>query len=295
MNYNALEYRFNIADQSWKGFLLDNGFVVIKEIVPRQAADQYLSRLWSDMEELSSGRVSRDDVNTRLHASNYPYMIHGGMIQYLGHSQLQWDIREAVAPVFASLYGVDVTNLSTSFDGLCFMDGERKYRTKSQISFLHADQAPSKKFRYSIQGLLNLVDNGPDDGGFVCVPGSHLYTEYWDDHPARTSTDDWYLFTDAEKRNDPMFDQSIKVCCAAGDIVLWDSRTWYCNTVPTSKQLRACTYICMLPKQYVPAEVRTTRAAALMAGRVTSHHPGLGLNSFRKNHDGAMTPHITAP
>lgn len=280
---NLLEYRFDWTDPRWKGFLLENGFVVLKYL-PKEAADGYMDRMWGLMEELSFGKVNRAVPSTRKKASNYPYMMHGGMIQYLGHSQLQWDIREACAPVFAELYNTIPANLSSSFDGLCFMDGERKYNARSDIEFIHVDQAPSKQFQYSIQGLLNLADNGPTDGGFVCVPGSHKYVEYWEGHPQKEKTTDWYLFTDEEKAADPMFKESVKVCAGAGDMILWDSRTWHCNTTPTptSKGIRACVYVCMLPKQSVTMGIRNARKTAVTNGRVSSHHPGYGFKPFPK-------------
>jgi ectoine hydroxylase-related dioxygenase (phytanoyl-CoA dioxygenase family) len=128
---------------------------------------------------------------------------------------------------------------------------------------------------------MNLVDNGPDDGGFVCVPGSHKYNEFWEgkEVPGR---DDWYFFSDDEPQTDPLFEQSVKVCCSAGDFILWDSRTWHCNTVPKTESLRACTYVCMLPKDKVPQKIRTARAQAVIDGRVSTHHPGMGFHLFPK-------------
>ena len=274
------EYRFNIDDPKWKRYLLDTGFVVLKYLSADEAT-QYLDRMWVDIEELSGGKVNKNDPTTRTRASNYPYMMHGGMIQYLGHSQVQWDIRERVAPIFADLYGTRVEDLSTSFDGLCFMDGMRGYRAQPDTSFIHVDQSPQRKYLYSIQGMLNLVDSGPNDGGFVAVPYSHLYTEWWEINDVKCR-DDWYLFTQEQKRADPMFEQSIKVCARAGDFILWDSRTWHCNTTPKTQQVRSVVYACMLPKKLVPDAIKKKRSAAVREQRVSTHHPGTGFRLFPK-------------
>ncbi len=295
-------YRFDITGD-WKNYLLNAGFVVVSGIVNKEQAARYLAQTWDVIEELSNNNVKRDDLATRKKHSNYPYMMHGGMIQYLGHSQVQWDVREACAPIFAELYNVPVEQLSTSFDGLCFMDGTRGYKKQDPTSFLHADQAPSKRFQYSVQGILNLVDNGPDNGGFVCVPGSHLYRDFWDakvENGEILKTSDWYLFSEQEKRSDPMFNEWIKVCAQAGDIILWDSRTWHCNTTPSGKyslsgkathkekveladrHIRVCIYVCMLPKISVSDKVKMHRREAVVEGRVTSHHPGAGFRKFPK-------------
>ena len=42
------------------------------------------------MEFLSEGKLDRNDVKTQLLAKNYPLVLHGGMIQYVGHSKPQW-------------------------------------------------------------------------------------------------------------------------------------------------------------------------------------------------------------
>jgi hypothetical protein len=56
-------------------------------------------------------------------------------------------------------------------------------------------------------------------------------------------------------------------------MVLWDSRTWHCNTKPSSAAVRAGFYICMLPKTGLTPEIRAARAAAARELRTSSHHP----------------------
>jgi hypothetical protein len=52
-------------------------------------------------------------------------MLHGGMIQYIGHAQFQWDIRKEIAEsVYSKLWSVDKFELASSFDGFCFMTGK---------------------------------------------------------------------------------------------------------------------------------------------------------------------------
>lgn len=63
----------------------------------------------------------------------------------------------------------------TSFDGFCFMNGHRNYKKTENNSFLHTDQSPTKNHVWSYQGIMALTDAGPDGGGFVAVPKSHLY------------------------------------------------------------------------------------------------------------------------
>jgi hypothetical protein len=66
----------------------------------------------------------------------------------------------------------------------------------------------------------------------------------------------------------------------AGDFILFDSRTFHCNTVPTNKTLRICTYICMLPSSKIPECIQTKRKQAIKNKRTTNHHPGDGFKMF---------------
>ena len=95
------------------------------------------------------------------------------MVQYIGHSQAQWDLRKLCKPIFQKLW--DEKKVKSSFDGFCFMHGARNFEVKPHNATLHVDQAPQKKGLWSYQGIMSLKDTGGDEGGFVCVPKSHLY------------------------------------------------------------------------------------------------------------------------
>ena len=72
----------------------------------------------------------------------------------------------------------------------------------------------------------------------------------------------------------------IKVNSQAGDFILFDSRTFHCNTIPTKQVLRVCTYICMLPSDHVPEKTQVLRELAVKNKRVSCHHPGNGFKTF---------------
>ena len=42
------------------------------------------------MEKLANGALDRNDPSTQILGRNYPPVLHGGMIQYIGHSKPQW-------------------------------------------------------------------------------------------------------------------------------------------------------------------------------------------------------------
>lgn len=273
--------------EGWKSFLEENGFVVVSSVITKSECEKFVNEMWKTIEILSCEKVNSKDKNTWTLAKNYPFMLHGGMIQYLGHTQFQWDLREACSELFAKLWGVNQTDLATSFDGFCFMNGARKYRFNPMNSFLHTDQSPHRDKLWSYQGFINLQDCDDSSGGFVCVPKSHLehgnFLRSNFDIQEKRFKGDWILFTDEEKSKfDKILGNFIKINCKAGDFVLWDSRTFHCNSTPTKPILRVCCYICMIPKKNVPEEIKGKRKKALLEKRCSSHHPGDGFKLFPK-------------
>ncbi len=291
----------------WSSFLHTHGYAVVADVLDPAQVSAAVDALWSISEAMApedGSGVRRDDPRTWRRASSWPYGLHGGMVQYLGHTPIQWRLREQCAPVFARYYGVPAEALATSFDGLCMMSGARGYRPPDPISFLHTDQSPLRagetdRWRaamgelgsggarctpgeWSIQGVANLAPSGPDDGGLVVVPGSHLtHAAFFEGHPQGSQKSDWYKLSDAEKA--PHRASAIKVCAQAGDFLLWDSRTLHCNTVPTNKAaLRAAVYVCQIPADRVSPRVRAKRQQAWIDRRTSSHHPGEGFRMFPK-------------
>jgi ectoine hydroxylase-related dioxygenase (phytanoyl-CoA dioxygenase family) len=278
-------YRFEIDNPGWPAFLEAQGFVVLRRVVPD--APDFVAALWDLVEALGDG-LDRRVAATQRRGRAWPTMLHGGMIQYVGHTAAQWALRERVAPAFARLHGCAADELASSFDGLCFMSGQRAYKPRGPLSILHTDQSPRRPARWSVQGLVNLVDNDDRAGGLCVVPRSHLAHAEFFRARGLDPAGDWYLFSDADKQG-PLFRDVVKVCGEAGDLMLWDSRTFHGNTIPGAPVLRVCAYICMLPKRRVPAATVAKRAQAVAERRCSSHHPGDGFRMFP-----ALPRHMTA-
>ena len=114
------------------------------------------------------------------------------MIQYVAHSQTQWDLRKLARPIFEIVW--KTKDLKSSYDGFCFMNGKRNYQARANDAFLHTDQSPTKNHLWSYQGVQTLTDSGENQGGFVCVPDSHTYHhEYFSSKKLLDYTDNWYL------------------------------------------------------------------------------------------------------
>lgn len=271
-----MDYQFDFSQTNdWKNYLSENGFVVITGIIGEDLIQEIKSGIYDCLEDFSQGHIDRNKPETMKYSKNYPYQLHGGMIQYLGHSDFQWKARIETKKVFEEIW--DTSELYSSFDGLCFM-GQRRYMTHDVNAFIHCDQNGKKNFLSSIQGVLNVFPNGENDGGFVCIPGSHKI--FYEMLKSKDYKGDWYKFSDEEKKNE-LFKQTIKVDCPAGGMILWDSRTFHANTTPNSQSEypRACLYICMVPKSHIrkykldESDVINKRISAYHEARCTNHHP----------------------
>lgn len=42
------------------------------------------------MQKLARGKLNKNDLTTHSDQNNYPPLLHGGMLQYIGHSKPQW-------------------------------------------------------------------------------------------------------------------------------------------------------------------------------------------------------------
>lgn len=123
-----------------------------------------------------------------------PIISEKGMVQAYGipHEKFTWDIRcePGVVEAFEKVY--DTEDLLVSFDAVNFTFPNRKDLQPNK-PWPHQDQDPlkpgrvdnviliaqadeSKGFR-CLQGLVNILPNGPNDGGLIACKGAHLYSE----------------------------------------------------------------------------------------------------------------------
>lgn len=250
-----------------KSDLAEHGYAIVRNFITDAEAQCHKEQLAQLV-----GLFGRDLV-----------LLHSGMVQYIGHSRAQWELRHKSAPIFRELWsecnGGD--DLITSFDGFCFMDGARNVKRVDMDSFLHRDQNLSSHEIKTYQGLVNLSQNlAQDTGGFVCVPKSHLLEDFGAVFPVREHTDQWYLFTDEEKAALGAAGWRAQfIPLQTGDFLLWDSRLLHCNTKCYDKSAqRVAVYICMVPRPPVstaPAILKIMKARRLAATnkRCCRHYP----------------------
>lgn len=292
-------YRFDITDHdAWKRYLDANGYVVVSSVLSTEQVNTCFGYIWNFLENLGTG-IKRDDTST-WDNNGWPYKFNSGIISHygIGQSDISWYVRliPAVRQVFERIWfgNNPVLPLLVSFDGINLFRPfsiNSKWKTSTQ-RWAHIDQNPvHQKGRHAIQGMVNLINSNAMDGGFVCIPKSHLLFEklaelnVGKDEPSRK-------FFCLEENNQArlLFDHlpTLKLNAQAGDIILWDSRTIHWNTPPTTKRtfysdeyskglIRAGVYVCMTPISKVsPSKldiIRKRRVDGVKQGVTTNHWP----------------------
>ncbi|GAA5933367.1 hypothetical protein JCM3775_000668 [Rhodotorula graminis] len=261
-----------------KQALATDGFVVVPAI-PEHRALAYADRAYDWLEAFQLGFDRRDEATwTNAHL---PVHVKGGMFaSRVYHEDFLWAIRceQGVVDGFAELWGTD--RLTTSFDGAAVMLCHRKDLPPAQ-KWEHMDQSPNRRGFFCAQGIVNLLPNGPDDGGLMVLKGSGAIMEkYFEQHPEQKANHsswgpaDWYGYT--EEQQEWFYERGcewIKVCANPGDLILWDSRTLHYNRPPSGDRTRICTYVCMAPDELLNAKDRAVKQKLFADKGATTHNP----------------------
>lgn len=214
-----------------------------------------------------------DDPNTWM-AKNLPPHINGILKNDLGHTELQWELREKMIPVFSEIY--DTEDLLCSFDS---MNLSFKRRNDAHGK-LHVDQDYTTKDLECYQGVVNLVDNSDLDGGFLVLHKSHLvFDEYLETNPRNM-----FGWREMNMGNPLLKDLKLyKINLKAGQAVIWNSKTIHTNCQPLSDNLRCAVYISMMSREGAYEEDIEKRIKYFEEKRITNHWSYFGLKVNPKN------------
>ena len=187
-----------------------------------------------------------------------------GMIKE-GHQKHSWFIKTDpdVQAVFKKLWNTD--DLVTGFDGCCWIPKEFN---AIDTCWTHTDQAAAKKGLHCFQGFVSLTSN--TERSFVAYEGSHLLHETYMKDRGLTGSKNWRLI-DPESLKDL---KRVVVKVNAGDMVLWDSRTFHQSQYGTNEE-RLVQYVCFLPRNHegnTPGQQRQ-RLKYFKNRRTTTHWP----------------------
>lgn len=107
-----------------------------------------------------------------------PIINEKGMVLGYGvqHQDFTWEVRQepGVVGAFEKVY--ETEDLIVSFDSVGMTFPNRTDIAKNK-PWPHQDQDPAKPGFRCMQGLVNLLPNGPNDGGLIVCKGAHLLSE----------------------------------------------------------------------------------------------------------------------
>ena len=268
--------RFETADLEGVSYLDEHGYVVIANALTGEQTTTALGLMWDYLEGLETG-IDRNNRDTWGN-DRWPTAVHGGILpgHGIGHSAVQWYIRDipAVKEAFAAVWDDD--ELLVSFDGMALWRPwtyNENWRTNNGPSWMHIDQHPiGRPGKHCVQGLVNLLSSSPATGGNVMIPGSHKrFAQIPTDYAERLSRIHPKIDHFRFPKDDPQLADTQPIIChmEAGDMMLWDSRTIHCSSPgleqPSNDQqlFRAASLICMMPKVKSNADVIEMRKKAV--------------------------------
>eukprot|EP00927_Polykrikos_kofoidii_P051615 TRINITY_DN45408_c0_g1_i1.p1 TRINITY_DN45408_c0_g1~~TRINITY_DN45408_c0_g1_i1.p1 ORF type:complete len:359 (-),score=40.68 TRINITY_DN45408_c0_g1_i1:534-1544(-) len=272
--------RFSYDDPAMITYLHERGYAVVAGAIDETGLVRSHELLWQFLGGAAEWSPTEPSTWTDMSFSRMGVpqfgLING---RGVGQSDLLWYVRTCplVREAFQRIW--ETSELLTSFDGMgVFRPWHGGDFQKTTGGWFHVDQGRSKPGLQCVQGLVSLFDQNARTGGLVVIPASHLHHN----EVVELAEDD-ADFININESSPLLRGQPRLVCCKAGDLVLWDSRTIHCNTpaveVPTcpcDQLLRAVVYVCMTPKAWATPEALRRRREGYEIRMTTTHWPHTG-------------------
>jgi len=237
-----------LSEAHWK-FWLHNGYVVIRNAVPKEQVAQTARFLW-EFEEKDPGDPETWYTPPRAEMQ-MKELTNTGMVEVYNHQRL-WDNRQMprVHDAFADIWGTEKLWVTIDRANLNFpLRPGFEYK-----GFIHWDYDPETKPQ-NVQGVLALTDQTDENmGGFQCIP--ELFRTY----------DTWKL-TQPDDRDHFKPDTTgfplVKVPMEAGDLLIFNSSQPHgIRPNLSGSKVRIAQYISMMPAEEDNEPLRQWRIAS---------------------------------
>ena len=224
-----------LSEEDWT-FWIENGYIVIKDAVPKEQVERLAKFLW-EFEEKDPNNAETWYAPPRAEMK-MKELTNTGMVEVYNHQYL-WDNRQVpkVHQAFADIWGteklwvtIDRANLNLPI--------KPGYEARG---FIHWDYDPETKPQ-NVQGVLALSDQDDENmGGFQCIP--ELYRTY--DTWKLTQPDDRDRF-----KPDVSGFEIVKVKMNAGDLLIFNSTEPHgIRPNKSGNKVRLAQYISMMPAE----------------------------------------------
>ena len=267
-----------LSEDDWQ-FWVTNGYVVIKNAVPKEQAERLADYLWKyegkDPDDIESW-YKRPNVEMQMTELN-----NTGMVEIYNHQYL-WDNRQTqrVYDAFVDVWGTEKLWVTIDRANLNFpMRPGFEYK-----GFIHWDYNPDTKPQ-NVQGVLALADQTDENmGGFQCVP--ELFRTY----------DNWKLTQPIDRdyyKPDTAGLEIVKVKLEAGDLLIFNSLLAHgIRPNLSTNKVRIAQYIAMMPAQEENEELRQWRINSWQSRDAMEGYafPGDPLKREKQNPVAVLTP-----
>jgi len=283
----AYEYEKYITDiASLKNTIERYGVGIIPNVLNDEEIKQMNDGMWDYLEYVSQEfdkPIQRNDRKSWVHYLKM-FPKHSMLLQQfgVGHAQYIWDLRqnEKIVDIFSQFWDVPKEDLLVSFDGASFhFPPEDTNRGWYRQTWYHTDQSYLRPEFECLQSWITGLDVEEGDATLAFMESSNNYHDEFREKFGITDRSDWFRLEKEEQKE--FYDEKgcidKKICCPAGSMVFWDSRTIHCGTEPMKKRenknLRNVAYICMTPRDRASDAMLNKKRKAFKDLRMTSHWP----------------------
>ncbi|RRA99951.1 phytanoyl-CoA dioxygenase family protein [Larkinella rosea] len=224
-----------LSEADWQ-FWIENGYIVIKNAVPKEQAERLAKFLW-EFEEKDPNDPETWYAPPRAEMK-MKELSNSGMVEIYNHQYL-WDNRQSprIYDAFVDIWGTEKLWVTIDRANLN-LPARPGFEFKG---FIHWDYDPETKPQ-NVQGVLALADQTDENmGGFQCIP--ELYRTY----------DTWKLTQPANRdpfKPDTTGFELVKVKLEAGDLLIFNSTQPHgIRPNLTKDKVRIAQYISMMPAQ----------------------------------------------
>lgn len=300
------------------------GYCVIPNVISEAETELLYQRVWREYIEKAWPHCKMND-RTNWRETFPAHNKLGIFCGPAGQTQVMWDVRQdpRIVDIFTQIW--NTSDLIVSMDGLSIMCPS-EIREENFEPWPHVDQGINKRKDgvlhnnlpptdfvsesslktkpFTIQGQFLFEDSSDGDGGFFCIPTSHLrFEEFSSTLDALKALsipwsekikirDDYLRDIFATNCNEPNNMYPMKhVKAPRGSLILWDSRTIHWNQHPQKNRpfskcpkVRMVGYLCYVPKKRMSDTIKALRIKAFEEGVSTGHNPAQFDLKYTKDH-----------
>ena len=248
---------YDLLIKKYKNDLFENGYIVIPNLLNNDEINK-------GKELFFNWKNSIPNID-KFHNIIDPH----GIFKFheIGHQEFAWYIRTRpqIIDIFKKIWDTD--ELVVSFDGACYIPKDCK---KSDKIWTHTDQASNDSKLKCFQSFVSLTNN--ENRTLVVYEKSHLIHENYFRERQISDSKNWNLIDHDYLKEIEDNKRVLKV--NAGDLVIWDSRTFHQNQYgPPNCEERIIQYISYLPKNVKQNNIsmKKKREKYFLERRTTSH------------------------